>query len=118
MPSDKLFDSLADQMQNVVDAVHGDGDGAYVIPDIADIQKVYDSLNKELTNLDKLDEADFAIKKSNEFYFTGMYLKAVKMQNMSRKEAVLSELTQASGLGDKASFVRKEYKELKKRLTP
>ena len=101
-----------------MDAIHKGGEGKYVIPDIEDIQKMYDALNKELTNLEKLDKADFAIKKSNEFYFVGMYLKAAKMQEIGRRDAVLSEMTQASGLGDKESFIRKDYKELKKRLTP
>ena len=117
MKSDELFDKLADQRENDANALVLNERSIYVVPPVPEIRGLWDSLNKELGDVEKLKEADFVIKKSNEFYFSTMYLKAAMLQDCDKRCAVLSGLTQAHVMGSKDSFIRKEYKELKKRLS-
>lgn len=119
MKSDELFDSLADRLKGVSEGLtEKTASPPSAVPDLDDIDSLYTSLDKKLTSLDKLGDSDYVIKTANEFYFTGMYFKAAIAGKLSRRDAVLSGLTQADALGGDSSFIRKEYKELKKRLAP
>ena len=116
MKSAELFDRLADQLSNLAEAISTGEINDYAMPSVAEVREVWDGLNKELQNLDELKKADFVIKKGNEFYFVGMYLKSLTIMGVDRRTGVLAGISQAKNLGEDVGFVRNGYKELRKRL--
>lgn len=116
MKSDELFDKLADKRGDDAEARVSGEAIIYDMPSVDDLRDLWNAQNKKLGDIKKLKEADFVIKKSNEFYFTSMYLKAALLQDCDRRTALLSGITQDYNMGHPKSFIRNEYKELKKRL--
>lgn len=113
--SDELFDKLSEQLSNVAEALTFGANNGYVIPTASEIKELWDGVNRELQDLEKIKQADFLIKKGNEFYFIGMYLKAAFLMETDRRTSILSGASSAENMGDDGSFIKKGYKQLKKR---
>ena len=117
MKSDKLFDGLKDRMASIgVSASEPVHKGAEA-PPVADIKEIWDSQDRALRDPEKLDKSEFTVRGSNEFYYTGAYLKASLTMSMTRQQAVVAGISQASGLGADNGFIEVS-KQLRQRLVP
>jgi hypothetical protein len=116
LKTEDLFDKLADQLINLAEAVIVMSKGAYAIPPTSGIKKLWDKLDKELADMDSLRRNEFVVRNGNTFFFVSMYLKAARLQDVDKRESILSGLTYAQNLGANAGFLRNEYKQLTKRM--
>lgn len=114
--TDKLFETIADSHKNNIDVLLNLKDKKEHLMPVDDLKKKWEEVNEKLKDTDKMSHADYLIKNSNDFYFASMYLKAKMRVDVNRRDSILSSITYDNSAGSDNSFIRKEYKELKKRL--
>lgn len=114
--SDVVFDSIADGLRRISHVIQGKMEQGEDLPSLEDVEKMWEDLNKKLSDLDELKKADFCIKKHNEFYFITAFLRARKLSSRSASDSIIYGLTQAEAGGADGSFIRKDWKELKRKM--